>query len=211
MCGRARLELPVDDVVRLLQAEPGLSVDDQGVREGVAGLPRRGTELWPDDPLLALMQCEGASPRVGWLRFGFVAEEVARGPSRLVLHARSETVWDRAMFQTAAHERRCAVVVDGFYEWTAAKKKTLIARADAQPFFLLGLVDPSATRCVLLTQAARGPLAQVRDRMPLLVESLPEVMNWLDRKCDVEDAMAAARAFARPLALRDLSKQLSLF
>jgi putative SOS response-associated peptidase YedK len=82
-------------------------------------------------------------------------------------------------------------VVDGFFEWRRQGKASqpfLLRRPDGRPFALAGIWDRSVTAdgevveaCAVITRAAEGPVAEIHDRMPLIL--VPEQYDaWLDRR-----------------------------
>ena len=60
-------------------------------------------------------------------------------------NARSETVLEKPTFRDAVAARRCAVPVDGYYEWKAGPGNTrrpfYVTRADGRPIFFAGLYE----------------------------------------------------------------------
>jgi len=106
-----------------------------------------------------------------------------------LINARSETVTSKPAFREAFESRRCLVPADGFYEWSRAEKAK-------QPFHF-GMHDDSlfafaglwhrrrdhggqvVESCSILTTAPNALLADVHDRMPVIL--FPEHYDlWLD-------------------------------
>ncbi|MEV4463143.1 SOS response-associated peptidase [Micromonospora echinofusca] len=100
------------------------------------------------------------------------------GAARMI-NARAETVATSRAYAGAFARRRCLVPADGWYEWVRS------ADGRKQPFYMTpsdgsvlafagiwsvweGSADPLLTFSVLTT-AALGELAEVHDRMPLLL------------------------------------------
>ncbi len=111
--------------------------------------------------------------------------------SRLI-NARAETAALRPAFREALRLRRCAVPVDGFYEWAAGgtgsgpRQPYYVALPDRAPFAIAGLFErwrgedgAWLETCVLLTVAANERVRGLHDRMPAI---LPErdLEPWLD-------------------------------
>ena len=105
---------------------------------------------------------------------------------RLVINARAETAAKR--FAAAYARGRCVVPADGFYEWTGEggqRRPIWFHAPDSSPLLMAGLLfearaeDPVALPSfTVLTAAARGPVAEIHDRMPLLLT--PEAARrWL--------------------------------
>lgn len=106
------------------------------------------------------------------------------GAGRLI-NARAETLHDRRAFRTAAAERRCLVIADGFYEWDrdpTDPQPYRFARPEDRPFALAGLwrrpgAGEPATVAVVTTAAA-GVVEPVHDRTPVLFRP-GEGRRWL--------------------------------
>jgi putative SOS response-associated peptidase YedK len=122
-----------------------------------------------------------------------------KGGARMI-NARSETAGSKPAFRRALAARRCLIPAEGWYEWQRASTKE--GGDHKQPYFthyvdgsslaMAGLWeywkpkdDPAGeypdglvTATVLTTEAV-GPLAQVHDRMPLVLP--PAAWDaWLD-------------------------------
>ncbi|MBC3193722.1 SOS response-associated peptidase [Pseudonocardia sp. C8] len=131
---------------------------------------------------------------VRWGLVPFWAKDPSAG-ARMV-NARSETITEKPAFRRAAASRRCLFPMDGWYEWQrskSAKQPYFTHYADGATMAVAGLwefwrpkdgelaekyPDGLVTGCVLTTEAV-GPLAQVHDRMPLVLP--PDAWgDWLD-------------------------------
>jgi putative SOS response-associated peptidase YedK len=111
-----------------------------------------------------------------------------RGGARMI-NARAETVATTNAFARSFARRRCLVPADGWYEWVrrdaATKQPYFMTRRDGGVLAFAGLwsvwkgVDGPLMSCSVITTAAVGELADVHDRMPLLLA--PERWtDWLD-------------------------------
>jgi putative SOS response-associated peptidase YedK len=102
--------------------------------------------------------------------------------------------------RTANRQRRCLVVVDGFYEWKKSadrkvKQPYLLREADGRPFALGGIWSRRTTddgeiveSVAVLTCAPLPPVASIHDRMPLILP--PDgYARWLDHGADVTDLL----------------------
>lgn len=107
-----------------------------------------------------------------------------------MINARSETVADKPAYRAAFRRRRCLVPADGYYEWQApsadrAKQPFFIHDAERKPLAFAGLFEDWTSpegvvrSCTILTQEARGTLARIHDRMPVLVSDAT-IDHWLD-------------------------------
>lgn len=136
----------------------------------------------PSQDVPAMLDVDGRR-RLGLLRWGYVpawSEDPSRGVRPI--NARSEGAATSRMFRDALAHRRCAVPMDGWYEWRSdpaegTKRAFHLALASPGPFAVAALrsvwrsapgTEPLHT-VALLTTAARGTAASVHDRMPLIV------------------------------------------
>jgi putative SOS response-associated peptidase YedK len=123
-------------------------------------------------------------------RWGLVphwAKDVAVG-ARLI-NARVESVLERPAFREGVRKRRCLVPADGFFEWQGAaraRRPFHIALPDGALFAMAGLYEcwhgpggEVVDSFTVLTRAARGVVATLHDRMPLIVDP-PGYAGWLD-------------------------------
>jgi putative SOS response-associated peptidase YedK len=160
MCGRTILVTPPGD----LQEFFGL--------DAVPDLPPR-YNIAPTQPMAVIRQPH----RLELLRWGLVLPDArVRGPG---INVRVETVARAVAYRDAFRERRCLVIVDGFYEWQRREKLRqpfAIRRVDGKPFALAGIWSECVTGegelvdcCAIITGAATGVVAALHDRMPMIV------------------------------------------
>ncbi|MBW0008636.1 MAG: SOS response-associated peptidase, partial [Pseudonocardiales bacterium] len=123
--------------------------------------------------------------------------------SRLI-NARAESAAGKPAFRDAVARRRCLLPADGWYEWRPAADRAghPVRATHKQPFFITpadgsGLAmaglwsiwrSPDATApplvtCAVLTTDAVGPLAEIHNRMPLILPA-QAWRAWLDPDCD---------------------------
>jgi putative SOS response-associated peptidase YedK len=173
VCGRAKLTAPPEVLRELFELR---EVPHIGARYNIA-----------PTQLLAVIRRPGELEQ---LRFGLVppwARDVSEG-SRFI-NARSETVAKQPAFRDAFRQRRCLVVVDGFYEWSHAGKRKqphLVHLTSGEPFALAGLWETWHSRdgevvesVAVITAPSKGAIAPLHDRMPIVLA--PETYRaWLD-------------------------------
>jgi putative SOS response-associated peptidase YedK len=105
-----------------------------------------------------------------------------------MFNARMESVATTNAFRRPYAKRRCLVPADGWYEWQvtdAGKQPIFMTPEDGHPIAFAGLYEfwgdrgDTVTTCTILTAPAQGVLAEVHDRMPLV---LPRAAwpRWLD-------------------------------
>ena len=149
---------------------------------------------------------DGGERRLSAARWGLVPYW-AKDPGVGVraFNARVETAAEKPMFRDAFIRRRCVLPADGYYEWKkdgSGKQPMFIHAADGTQLAFAGLYErwlDSEQRPLwsvsILTGPARGPLAEIHDRMPLTVPR-DAVEPWLD---------AAVRDADQVRSLLDLS------
>lgn len=120
--------------------------------------------------------------------------------SGVIINARSETAAEKSMFRKPLHERRCVIVSGGFYEWDKAgggkkKDKYLLSRPGERMLFMAGMIntfrDASGgdyNAFVILTTAASGSVAEIHDRMPVILAP-DETDLWIGDGVFMEHAL----------------------
>jgi putative SOS response-associated peptidase YedK len=194
-------------------SDPGLLAERFEVDEvRTEPLPPRWN-VAPSLDVYAVIERE-ATRRLGTLRWGFVPHWTTRlRGARTPINARLETVATTAMFARAFAERRCLLPADGFYEWQVrddgTKQPYHLHAPDGAPFAFGGIWtvwrDPEAGAdadplysTAIVTTGASGPLAEIHDRVPLIV---PRQLwaDWLTATPeDAPHLEAAVRALAPP-------------
>jgi len=141
-----------------------------------------------DDPGAIQMFQWGLIP--GWVKDDGAAAEI----SLKTINARSETAFDRPAFGQSVRERRCLVLVSGFFEWRAQSGRKYpyhIWLSDTGGFAIAGIydrwVDPGTGEVrntfSVLTTAANPLLEQIHNtkkRMPVILPMKSEQL-WLNR------------------------------
>lgn len=170
----------------------------------------------PGDGVLAVSTDKDGRPRGELLRWGLVPPWSKAGEATLqMINARAETLEERPAYREAFSRFRCLVIADGFYEWqrrTGGPNQPFhIARPDQAPFAFAGLWSvwhgPETTlrSCTIITTAARGAVASLHDRMPVILPAEAEA-EWLDRGCgrrrllELVSASEASDAELRPVS-----------
>ena len=130
-----------------------------------------------------------------------------RGKSQTIINARSETVFERAMFRTAVTQRRVVVPTTGFYEWThegkKAKDKFLFRLPSVPMLYLAGIYtafagpDGTQMRFTILTAAANDSMRPYHDRMPVTIGS-GELNSWIEDGHFTEEALRRSQPQLEP-------------
>jgi putative SOS response-associated peptidase YedK len=212
MCGRyASIKAPTDlaDEFQAVDATDGQVTADYNVaptKNIVAVVERhpRDEEGTPDPDTT-----ERSLRVVRWGFVPFFAKD-PKGGARMI-NARSESAAEKPAFRRAMASRRCLIPAAGWYEWqrgagpTSGHKQPYYTHyADGASLAMAGLWefwkpkdDPDneypegLVTATVLTTAAVGPLAQVHDRMPLVLP--PSAWDaWLDPDVSAKDDAIAA-------------------
>lgn len=204
MCGRYALTHSPTEVAQAF----GLAALD--------GFPPR-YNIAPTQPILIVIggsaerpDAQNGEARSGLLvRWGLIpswTKDPASMP--LLFNARAESAPERAAFKGAIRHRRCIVPASAFYEWRKREggpsEPHLARRPDGSVLALAALMEtylaPDGSEidtAAILTTDARGPLAAIHPRMPVLVEPI-DLARWLDCRNhapdDVSDILHAADA-----------------
>jgi putative SOS response-associated peptidase YedK len=175
---------------------------------------RRRYNVAPGDDVLAVVNSRGSAPEGALLRWGLVPHW-ASDPGELgvtTINARAETVAERPAYRDAFARKRCLIVADGFYEWSAGTPHW-ITREDGEPFAFAGLwaswrpqtddaVEPLRS-CTIVTTAATEPVRALHDRMPVILRRDAEDA-WLDPETPApvlhELLVSSAVLVARPVS-----------
>jgi putative SOS response-associated peptidase YedK len=208
MCGRYTLASPDPSQLR---ARFGI-----GERLEV----RRRYNVAPGDDVLAVVRPRDAEPEGALLRWGLVPFW-ARSPSEVAaktINARAESVAERPAYRDAFARKRCLIVADGFYEWSAGTPHW-ITLEDGAPFAFAGLwaswrprdaddVEPLRS-CSIVTTAAAGPVSELHDRMPVILHDAADEAAWMDPETPPAQLHALLAAPGPRLAFRPVSRNVN--
>jgi len=172
MCGRYKLATPAEilrDVFGFVE-RPNLPA-------------RYNVAPTQDAPVVRQRRQPAGERTVQNLRWGLIpswAKDAKIGAS--LMNARAESLASRPAFAKALRQRRCAVLADGFYDWSgegAARQPYLVTRRDNAPFAFAGLwdrwTDPLDAAAMptdsftIVTAAANELLRPLHPRMPVIL------------------------------------------
>lgn len=139
-------------------------------------------EVFPTNIMPVLTGGEGAAMKWGYPRWN---------GGGVVINARSETAHEKRMFSKSVRTKRCVVPSTGFFEWRRAdgkkrKDKYLFNLPGKKAVYMAGVwntfkLDENNTydAFVILTTAANESMADLHDRMPLILDG-DERRAWLE-------------------------------
>jgi len=177
MCGRFSQSLAGDAIAQAFQLA---EVPDWQPRYNIA----------PTQTIPAIMATEKSDRHFKPLRWGLIpswSKDPAIGVK--MINARSETVAEKPSFRSAFKRHRCLILADGFYEWckqSGKKQPFYFQLQDGSPFAFAGLWErwqalegDVLETCTILTTEANQLVAQVHDRMPVILPT-DRYDQWLD-------------------------------
>ncbi|GIW98311.1 MAG: DUF159 family protein [Pirellulaceae bacterium] len=212
MCGRFTLKTPPDQwgQVLLPPEDRNHLLSDWKPRYNIA----------PSQDILAVVRVPAAELDYAWLRWGLIppwADDPSIG--NRMINARSETVLEKRSFIGPMKSRRCLILADGYYEWkktAVGKQPYWIAPREGGAIQFAGLweinrkLGPAPVcSCTIITTTATPELAELHDRMPVLLRD-EAAERWMDHRL----APAAAQTLLRPapsgwLAARPVTKKVN--
>jgi putative SOS response-associated peptidase YedK len=147
----------------------------------------------PTQPILTVRDRAGKR-MISSMRWGLVpASSTRSSPGHF--NARSESVSTKLAFRGLLQDNRCLIPADGFYEWRtmgSVKQPFCFKLANSELFAFAGLCEEGGT-CVILTTEANSLVADVHDRMPVIVS--PENYDvWLN-SADLKAALAILKPY----------------
>jgi len=151
----------------------------------------------PTQPILLVIADRGREPgsnlpnrRAMLARWGLIPAW-AKNPADMPLNinARSETAAEKASFRTAMRHRRILIPASGFYEWRRTGKQSQaywVRPRNGGVVAFGGLMEtysePGGSEidtAAILTTAANGDVADIHDRMPVVIMPA-DFERWLD-------------------------------
>lgn len=168
-------------------------------------------------PVLRLIDNELVASDMHW---GF-APRWMRDASKAQINARSETVFEKRMFQQAAKTQRCLVPTSGWYEWQPipgdkpSKQPWALHLEDFEPFAFAGLWTvgnsskggPEENFLTLTTEPSRQ-IATIHHRMPVILDA-EGCRTWLDPVATQEQLAPLFTSWSEPLVLRRISSKVN--
>lgn len=151
--------------------------------------------------------------RDGGIRFGTMRwrDETARMRQKRIkvpINAKIETIFSNGLFTHSARNRRCLVIVDGFYEPKGKavrgqkREQYSFAFADGRPFALGGIwahyqhEDDEFSGFSIVTTRPNEQVSPIHQRSPVILDSPAERETWLEG--DQNDVMLLVQPIDRP-------------
>jgi len=149
--------------------------------------------------LAPVLRSEDDKVRLEVMKWGFPRWDKTSG---VIINARSETVLEKPMFRDSFLNRRVVIPSSGFFEWDHRPDHP----KDKYFFALQGMVsymagfynrfttkDGQVAECfVILTAPAAEPVAELHDRMPVILPR-QKIRLWLDPHADAATIMQGSQ------------------
>jgi putative SOS response-associated peptidase YedK len=161
-----------------------------------------------------------------WAKEGPDGRPDNTGPQ--LINARADKVTTSPAFRASAKSKRCLIPMTGWYEWRKNPDLPSGRKARKTPFFMTPGDDelvcmaglwsvwrpredkdapkdsPPLLSCTIITTDALGPLADIHDRMPLMVDQR-DWDHWLDPDSPLDPELLTVRADLSHLEIREVS------
>lgn len=166
--------------------------DDLEARPGRNSGDGRPSQLLP----VVRRHPETGAPTEGYLRWGLIPHDAPTRPSIQPIHARAETLTEKAIFCDAYHRRRCIVPMNLFYVRDRHRKPHAFAVKDSPLFGVAGIWenwrDPATDEWertfATVTVEANALIAPLNDRMPAILRR-EDYARWLGLEEDPRDVL----------------------
>ena len=133
-----------------------------------------------------------------YAHFGLIPSWASQRSS-MQINARSETVFEKSSFKEAYKQRRCLIPLNGYFEWkkdavSQKSKAHFIVSTSGDYFTFAGIyeswydnaLNETILTCALLTTEPNEKIAELHDRMPVILESHQWEL-WLDHKSNYSE------------------------
>lgn len=182
------------------------------IAEELLALPAQ-PKLAPTDRVPIVVQQPGMPPQLIQVRWGFIPHWWSKAElPRLSFNARSEEAATKPMWRDALRATRCLIPATTWFEWQHLQRAKIphsLRPNDGRGFMFAGLwslwrarekIGPDLKSdldllptCVILTMAASEAVANVHDRMPVVLAPAAW-RSWLDPEArDPAAALALVR------------------
>lgn len=183
MCGRVILTLSAKMIREILNNE--LDVNDLNIDDFV---PRYN--LGPGQSLLTVIRHQNKN-RAGYLNWNYLpdwTDEIKDGYK--FINARSETIHEKVSFKDSFFQKRCLILINGFYEWDTEKTPYLFQK-NFDWFTLAGIWNSRMIKgekrygLSVVTTKANDLMKPIHHRMPVIIPK-KSVNAWLDPETDLQ-------------------------
>lgn len=182
---------------------PAMIASHFGLSEAIEFPPNYNVTPSQQIPVVRSMEGTRTVALMSWGLIPHWAKEERIGYK--MINARSETIFEKPAFRSAAKSRRCLIPASGFYEWkkSGKQKQPYYVTVHGQDIFsFAGLwevwqksADEVVVSCTILTTEANGLMAPIHDRMPAIIAPA-KYDTWLLPGADTKELNALLQPFA---------------
>ena len=197
MCCRFYILPHDEELAPILEAASSSPLLPRVLRLHPAPLVREG-EVFPTDLVAAVASDRRRRSAVFPMVWGFSLP----GKATPLVNARVETAGRKPIFRQSWEQHRCAIPASWYFEWQqqpsadgrkAVKVKYAIQPREEHTAWLCGLyrIEQGIPVFVVLTRSPSPSVAQIHDRMPLLLPK-QAIGDWIDPAVRPEDLLPYA-------------------
>lgn len=143
--------------------------------------------IYPTNQSLVLLSAAPDNPDapagVAGALYAFGLQSERGGKKKLLINARSETVFETWTFRDLIRTSRCVIPCAWFYEWSPYKERFSFFEENHPVLYLAGIYKNE--QFIILTTAANESVAPVHNRMPVILAE-KDVKPWLDEPAKTE-------------------------
>lgn len=168
MCGRYSLFTDEDnrEILRIIQ---NVSSRHPEMKTG---------EVFPSN-VAPILRLEGGTVQADAAAWGFPHFSRKSG---VIINARAETAFEKALFRDSLLSRRCVIPSTGFYEWSQdeAHQKYRFVLPNSHAVYMAGFYKEyqGVMRYVILTTQGNASIRDIHHRMPVIL--LPDMLDeWI--------------------------------
>ncbi len=188
MCGRFIVSYTYEELLSFLQTSFEIQELDFEYEKNF--------NVTPGQPVLSILKTNTRF-KVGYINWGFIPS-FSSDPkiAYKMINARSESIDSTMSFKESFEDRRCLILVNGYYEWESTetgKQPYVVKRNDDKIFAFAGLwtINRNITSkpiysTTILTKEADDLLSDTHERMPVVL-TYEDSIKWLDTNSTKED------------------------
>ncbi|AZA09810.1 SOS response-associated peptidase [Corynebacterium pseudopelargi] len=172
MCGRFVLFTTEDALIEAAR-------DTAGYEQVTApqGLPRARYNIAPTTPIAILRAHNAQEASLEPARWGLIPHWKRDDSGPPLFNARAETVREKPSFRSAFQHGRCAIPMDGYYEWHNKQPYWI---STGHVIWVAGLVQDNDGQlsATMITTDSEAPLEWIHHRMPRFLAP-GQIKQWM--------------------------------